>query len=266
MKRLWIAVICLAFGATGGAAQDAAPSSEVTVFAAASLTEAFRELGPKLAERRPGTVVKFNFAGSQQLAVQIEQGAPADVFASADQRWMDYARERQLMEGEPRIFTNNRLVAIVPKSNPGRIRRLEDLAKRGIKLVLGAEAVPVGKYSREVIANLERVQGFPERYSAKVLGNLVSQEENVKSVVSKVQLGEADAGLVYRSDVTPQVARYLTVLEIPSEASVLASYPIAVVAASENPEGARAFMDLVTSAEGQAVLTRHGLMPVGATP
>ena len=198
-----------------------APASEVTVFAAASLTEAFRELGPQLAARRPGTVVKFNFAGSQQLAVQIEQGAPADVFASADQRWMDYAIEHQLIDGEPRVFAHNRLVVIVPKSNPGRIRRLEDLAKRGIKLVLGAEAVPVGKYSREVIQNLERAPGFPEGYSAKVLGNVVSQEENVKSVVAKVQLGEADAGFVYRSDVTPQVARYLTVLEIPKDANVL---------------------------------------------
>jgi molybdate transport system substrate-binding protein len=261
-----MAVLIAAFGWTSTAAQDAAPASEVTVFAAASLTEAFRELGPKLAAQRPGTVVKFNFAGSQQLALQLEQGARADVFASADQRWMDYAQEHKLIDGEPRVFTHNRLVAIVPKSNPGRIRRLEDLAKRGIKLVLGAEAVPVGTYSREVIQNLEAVEGFPERYSAKVLGNLVSQEENVKSVVSKVQLGEADAGFVYRSDVSPQVARYLTVLEIPEEANVLASYPIAVVAGARDSEGARAFMDLVLGPEGRAVLTRHGLMPVGATP
>jgi molybdate transport system substrate-binding protein len=261
-----MAVLFAAFGWSGVSAQDPTPASEVTVFAAASLTEAFRELGARLATRRPGTVVKFNFAGSQQLAVQLEQGARADVFASADQRWMEYALEHKLIDGEPRIFTNNRLVAIVPKSNPGRIRRLEDLAKRGIKLVLGAEAVPVGEYSREVIQNLERVQGFPERYSAKVLGNLVSQEENVKAVVSKVQLGEADAGFVYRSDVTPRVARYLTVLEIPAAANVVASYPLAMVAGSPNPDGARAFVDLVLGAEGKAVLTRHGLMPVGATP
>jgi molybdate transport system substrate-binding protein len=261
-----MAVLVAAFGGTGAAAQDAAPSSVVTVFAAASLTEAFRELGSKLATQRPGIEVKFSFAGSQQLAVQIEQGARADVFASADQRWMDYALEHKLIAGEPTVFTHNRLVAIVPKSNPGRIRRLEDLAKRGIKLILGAEAVPVGKYSREVIQNLEQAQGFPAGYSEKVLGNLVSQEENVKSVVSKVQLGEADAGFVYRSDVTPQVARYLTVLEIPKAANVLASYPIAMVAGSRNADGARAYIDLVLGAEGKAVLARHGLMPVGATP
>jgi molybdate transport system substrate-binding protein len=261
-----MAVVFAAFGWSGVWAQNAAPASEVTVFAAASLTEAFRELGAKLATRRAVTVVKFNFAGSQQLAVQLEQGARADVFASADQRWMDYALEHKLIDGEPRIFASNRLVAIVPTSNPGRIRRLEDLAKRGIKLILGTEAVPVGKYSREVIQNLERVQGFPERYSAKVLSNLVSQEENVKSVVSKVQLGEADVGFVYRSDVTPRVARYLTVLEIPKAANLLASYPIAVVAGSANPDGARAFVDLVLGPEGKAVLSRHGLMPVGATP
>jgi molybdate transport system substrate-binding protein len=184
-------------------AQGPAPAGELTVFAAASLTEAFRELA--------GTTVRFNFAGSQQLALQIEQGARADVFASADQRWMDYARERNLIEGESRVFVHNRLVAIVPKANPARIRGLEDLARRGVKLVVGAEAVPVGRYSREVIRNLGGVRGFPPGYADRVFANVVSQEENVKSVVAKVQLGEADAGFVYRSDVTPQVARYIRI-------------------------------------------------------
>jgi molybdate transport system substrate-binding protein len=239
-------------------AQGPAPAGELTVFAAGSLTEAFRELA--------GTTVRFNFAGSQQLALQIEQGARADVFASADQRWMDYARERNLIEGESRVFVHNRLVAIVPKANPARIRGLEDLARRGVKLVVGAEAVPVGRYSREVIRNLGGVRGFPPGYADRVFANVVSQEENVKSVVAKVQLGEADAGFVYRSDVTPQVARYLTVLEIPDSANVLASYPIAVVAGTGNAEAARAFLELVLGSQGRSVLARHGLMPVETTP
>ncbi len=244
--------------ASPAAGQDAAPRGGITVFAAASLTEAFREL----AEGKP---VRFNFAGSQQLALQLEQGARADVFASADQRWMDYVLEKKLAEGEPRVFAHNVLVVIVPKTNPGRIRKLEDLAKRGVKLVVGAEAVPVGKYTREAIENLANQPGFPPDYSSKVLGNVVSQEENVKSVVAKVQLGEADVGFVYRSDVTREVSRYLTVLEIPKDANVLASYPIVVVAGGDTA-AARAFVDLVTGAEAKRVLAKHGLIPAGSTP
>ncbi len=263
MTRLWRVALVALLGVAPAAAQDAAPRGGLTVFAAASLTAAFRELGPML----PGGVtVRFNFAGSQQLAVQIEQGARADVFASADQRWMEYLEEKKLTDGEPRVFAHNRLVVIVPKSNPGRIRRLQDLARRGIKLVVGAEAVPVGKYSREAIQNLAGVNGYPEGYAEHVLGNVVSQEENVKAVVAKVQLGEADAGFVYRSDVGAPVARYVTVLELPDEANVIASYPIAVVAGAANAKGARAFVDLVTGPEGQRVLAKHGLMPVSATP
>ena len=261
MKRLWPGVLLVLFGTSPAAAQGA--GGGLTVFAAASLTEAFRELGPMLPD---GTPVQFNFAGSQQLAVQIEQGARADVFASADQRWMEYVQEKKLTDGEPRLFAHNRLVVIVPKSNPGRIRRLQDLARRGIKLLVGAEAVPVGKYSREAIQNLAGVDGYPAGYAESVLGNVVSQEENVKAVVAKVQLGEADAGFVYRSDVGAAVARYVNVLELPDNANVLASYPIVVVAGSAHTDAARAFLDLVTGAEGRRLLAKHGLMPVGATP
>jgi len=252
-----VLLLCALLGSPA-AAQEREPA-EITIFAAASLTEAFRELGESSA-------VRFNFAGSQQLAVQLAQGASADVFASADQRWMDYVQQRKLVAGEPRTFAHNRLAVIVPKSNPARIRRLEDLVRRGIKLVVGAEAVPVGRYSREVIRKLAARDGFSPDYERKVLANVVSQEENVKSVVAKVQLGEADAGLVYRSDITPQVARHLTVLDIPDDANVLAGYPIAVLAGSRDSEAARAFVELVLSPEGGKVLARHGLMPVATTP
>jgi molybdate transport system substrate-binding protein len=259
-----VALLCTLIAAPAAAQESG--SGGITVFAAASLTEAFRELGPLLSARRQGTPVRFNFAGSQQLAVQLEQGARADVFASADQRWMEYVQERKLVDGEPRVFVHNRLVVIVPKSNPGRIRRLEDLARRGIKLVVGAEAVPVGKYSREAIQKLAEESGYPQGYADKVLANVVSQEENVKSVVAKIQLGEADAGFVYHSDVTPQVARYLTVLEIPEAANVITSYPIAVIAGAGDSAGARAFVDLVLSPEGGKVFAKHGLMPTTTTP
>ncbi|MEP6574322.1 MAG: molybdate ABC transporter substrate-binding protein [Gemmatimonadota bacterium] len=237
---------------------------QLTVFAAASLTESFGELGRLMEQRHPGLTVRFNFAGSQQLAAQLEQGAEADVFASADDRWMKSVQEKQLLAAEPQIFARNRLVVIVPASNPARIDRLAQLSGRGIKLVLAADAVPAGRYSREVLQKLSASTGFEADYGRRVLANVVSQEENVKSVVTKVQLGEADAGMVYRSDVTPAVSRYLKVLDIPEESNVLASYPIATIRNSAQRALADGFVDLVLSAEGQSVLERHGFLGVEA--
>ncbi len=222
-------------------------------------------MGAKLQARTPGSSVVFNFAGSQQLALQLEQGAPADIFASADERWMRYAREKALVEGEPHPFVRNRLVVIVPKTNPARIRDLPDLARRGTKVVLAAGAVPVGGYSREALHNLASAPGYPAEYDARVVANVVSQEDNVKAVVSKVQLGEADAGIVYRSDLTPAVIRYVRVIDIPDRYNVIASYPIARVKGANNPEAAQAFIALVLSDEGQAVLRRHGFLPATST-
>ena len=254
----------LALGVPGTSAAPTAPPSTLNVYAAASLTEAFTELGRKLESDHAGLTVQFNFAGSQQLATQIEQGAPADVFASADQRWIDFVVEKGLVEGEPGVFARNRLVVIVPRANPARIGKLQDLTRRGTKLVVAAEAVPVGKYSRDVIEKLSKAPGFPREYDKQVLGNVVSQEENVKGVVAKVQLGEADAGFVYRSDVTPAVSRLVRVFEIPDEYNAIARYPIALVKSAENSEAAHWFVDLVMSPEGQRVLERHGLMPAEA--
>jgi len=233
-------------------------------FAAASLTDAFQELGRRLEHRTPGLAVAFGFAGSQQLALQLEQGATADVFASADQRWMSYAQAHDLIAGDPQVFARNRLIVIVPKTNPARIRGLPDLARRGTKIVLAAEAVPVGKYSRETLHNLGSLPGMPKSYDSRVLGNVVSQEDNVKGVVAKVQLGEADAGIVYRSDVTPAVSRYVRTFDIPDEYNVPASYPIALVKGGQSEEAGKAFITLVLSEEGQRVLQQHGLLPAGA--
>ena len=235
--------------------------STLLVCAAASLSEAFNEIGRVLERQRPGLRVRFNFAGSQQLATQLEQGNVGDVFASADERWMAYAAERGLVSGEPVVFARNRLVVIVPRTNPARIQRLQDLARRGVKLVIGADAVPVGRYSRVMLGNLGRDPAFGPDFGTRALRNVVSEEENVKSVVGKVQLGEADAGVAYRSDVTGAVARYVRVFEIPEGANVVASYPIACLEGSKDPEAARAFVDLVLSPTGQAILERRGLIP-----
>jgi molybdate transport system substrate-binding protein len=261
--RIALALLGLPTGASSLA--EPAPAT-VTVFAAASLTESFRELGRAFEQQHPGSTVQFSFAGSQQLALQLEQGAPADVFASADQRWMDYVRDKGLVEGETPVFARNRLVVIVPRTNPARIGRLEDLVRRGTKVVLAAEQVPAGKYSREALTKLAASPGFPADYDRRVLANVVSQEENVKSVVSKVQLGEADAGVVYQSDVTPAVARYVRDLEIPQQSNVIAEYPIAVVKSARNADAARQFVALVRSAEGQRVLQAHRLIPTATEP
>jgi molybdate transport system substrate-binding protein len=259
----------LAFLFTGGAARAApvpAPKTSLQVFAAASLSEAFQEIAHLLEQRRPGLAVRLNFAGSQQLATQIEQGAPADVFASADQQWMAYAKEHDLIARDPTIFARNRLVVIVPTTNPARIHRLQDLARAGVKLVLGAEAVPVGHYSRMALRNLSRDPAFSSDFAERALRNVVSEEENVKSVVVKVQLGEADAGMVYRSDVTSSVSRFVHLLQIPESANVIASYPIATMRGARDSTAARTFVDLVLSKDGQAILERHGFLRAPASP
>jgi len=239
-----------------------ARATDVNVFAAASLTEAFGQLA-KLAERQhPGWHVAAQFAGSQQLAMQIEQGAPADVFASADEHWMSHLGDRGLLAAAPRDFARNRLLVIVPQDNPGDVDHLEDLARPGIKLVLGAAAVPVGRYSRQLLEKLSRAPGFGADFRQRVLRNVVSDEENVKGVVAKVQLGEADAGIVYGSDVTAAVAGAVRALEIPEPDNVTATYPIAVLKNAPDPQAARDFVALVLSAAGQAVVRQHGLIPV----
>jgi len=267
---LALAITGTSFAAGGGlpahsprvlAKTSGTPTRTLNVFAAASLMDAFTELGGMLEKQQPGLRVRFNFAGSQQLAIQLEQGAVADVFASADARWMTYAADRGLLRGDAQVFARNRLVVIVPSTNPARIQRLQDLARSGVKLVLGADAVPVGRYSRMALQALSKDPAFGGDYATRVLKNVVSEEENVKSVVGKVQLGEADAGMVYRSDVTNSVARFLKVLTLPESVDIVAAYPIAAVSAGADSAAARAFLDLVLSAEGQRVLQKRGLLP-----
>jgi molybdate transport system substrate-binding protein len=240
-------------------------AQEIKVFAAASLTEAFTALGRSFEQAHPGASVRFNFAGSQVLVTQVEQGAKADVLASADQRWMKNAAEKNLLGTSPQAFARNRLVVVVPKSNPGGIERLQDLARPGLKLVLAGRQVPVGAYSREALGRLSAAPGFPSRYQQLVLANLVSEEENVRAVAAKVQLREADAGIVYQTDVPESVRPQLRILEIPDPYNPIAEYPIAVVRGG-NPLGAE-FVKLVLSAEGQSALVSRGfLAPTPAGP
>jgi molybdate transport system substrate-binding protein len=249
-----------------GPAGKRVEAQQITVFAAASLTNAFTDIGAEIHRKNPGLEIRFNFAASQQLVFQLEQGARADVFSSADERWMTYAVEHSLVDGPPQVFAYNHLVVIVPKTNPARIARLADLARTGTKLVLAADVVPAGRYSRDILLNLSRLPAYGANFSTRVLANVVSNEETVKGVVSKVQLGEADAGIVYRTDVTQDLLRFVTMLPIPDAQNVLATYPVGTVKNSLEPGQAKAFIAYLLSEEGQRTLARHGFIGSSGRP
>ncbi len=245
----------------------AAPKSSVknqtlTVLAAASLAEPFTELGQQFEGKNPGVKVEFSFAGSQQLAQQLGQGAQADVFASASPKYMDAAvTASRVVSGTARTFVRNRLVVIYPQANPAGLKELKDLAKPGIKLVLAAKAVPVGQYALDFLDKAVKDPGFDQTYKDSVLNNVVSYEDNVKAVLTKVLLGEADAGIVYTSDISGDAAGKVGKLDIPDTLNVIATYPIAVTADSKQADLAKAFVDLVLSADGQGVLAKYGFIP-----
>ena len=230
----------------------------LNVFAAASLTDAFTEIGKKYEATHPGVSVTFNFAGSQALRTQIEEGAPADVFASANKTEMDaLVRDGFVVQGTSQVFLTNKLIVILPASNTAHVAKLEDLASPGVKLVLAAEEVPVGKYARQALDQM-RAQ-FGTGFKDKVLANVVSNEDNVKQIVAKVQLGEADAGIVYTSDAL--AAPELKTIEIPAELNVIAQYPIATLTKATHMDLATGFIEYVLSTDGQSVLQKWGFAP-----
>jgi molybdate transport system substrate-binding protein len=232
-----------------GSDEPAAPDS-ITVFAAASLTESFIQIAADF-EDQHGTKVRLSFGPSDGLATQIQEGAPADVFASASPKWMDAVAE------DPGVtdradFARNVLVVITPADNPAGLDSAEDLGRPGIKLVLAAEGVPVGDYAREFLGNA----GIAD----DALANVVSNEDDVKGVVQKVALGEADAGIVYRTDVTAAVAGDVAVVEIPDDINVIAVYPIAALERSPGGSLAPEFVTYVLG-PGQTVLREAGFLP-----
>ncbi len=259
MNFLAVIGLCLA-SACGSTASGGVPSKTVYVFAASSLTEAFGELSKSFEAAHPGIQIQLNFGGSQALRTQIEQGAPADVFVSASSTDMDsLISEGFIGAGARQILLTNRLVVILPANNPARIGTLEDLALPKIKLVLAAPDVPVGGYARQ---SLEMMNArFGADFSSEVLANVVSNEDNVKQVVAKIQLGEADAAIVYISDAV--AAPSLKRIEIPSDLNVIAAYPIAVLKHSANAAGAVEFVDFAMSSGGQSILQKWGFGPAG---
>ena len=272
MTRLIASVLLPCIVATG-CRPGASPRDgrTLTVFAAASLVEAFGDMAAEL-ERQDTTLdVRLNVAGSQQLAAQIVRGAVADLFAAADSGAMQLAADRGLVL-EPEVFAHNRLVVVAARAPEvdGMLVDLLNLATPGLKLVLAAPEVPAGRYARQALRNLSRAPGYGPDFADRVLENVVSDEVDVRSVLTKVRLGEAHAGIVYASDVSgpDSLARRegIRVIPFPAAFGVRANYVIARLRSVQDSAGADAFRALVLGAEGQAILERYGFEGVSASP
>jgi molybdate transport system substrate-binding protein len=239
------AVLCACIGAGGAAAKPSRAQAGVTVFAAASLTDVF----PAIDKGN-----SYSFAGSNALATQITNGAPADVFASANTTLPAQLFAQGVVE-KPVVFTRNTLVIVVPKANPAGIKSIYDLTKPGIKIDVANSAVPVGSYTLQVLDQM----GLRSAVSA----NFVSQETDVRTVLTKVQLGQADAGFVYSTD-AQTVPGQVTVIKVPAWAQPKIAYAMAIVTKSPNQAAAQAFIDDVLSKSGQATMLKYGFLPITA--
>jgi molybdate transport system substrate-binding protein len=254
-------VILAGCGGTTSSSSTSTPTAttapvSLKIYAASSLTDAFGAIKTAYQAAHPNVSITYNFDGSQTLEQQLANGAPADIFASADTSHMQLAEAAKLVT-KSQIFAKNNLVVIIPASNPGHITTLKDLDKSGIKLVVGVPAVPVGKYGLQVLDNLGKSAQYGAAYEKSVKANIVSQEEDDKSVVTQVQLGDADAGIVYRTDVTSAEAKEVTVIPIPTQYNVIAQYPIAVLSGSTQQQADQAFINYLLSTAGQSILENY---------
>lgn len=219
-----------------------AKAANLTVLAASSLTDVFKTAGAAYEKAHPGTKVTFSFAGSQELAAQVKQGAPADALVTADTKTMDGLKAET---NDATVIAKNRLVIAAGKGNPFKIDELKDLADTKLKVVLAAPEVPVGRYSKQIL-DAQKIEVKP-----------VSQEPNVRAVLSKVELGEADAGLVYKTDSAKSGDKVVTV-DIPDDQNAVASYPAATLKQSKNSEAAAAFVAWLSTPEAQKILQDAG--------
>ncbi|MET9688300.1 molybdate ABC transporter substrate-binding protein [Streptomyces sp. NPDC006514] len=245
------AALLVPLAACGGKSDDKAAAPEttpepkavnLTVLAASSLTDVFKTAGEEYQKTHPGTKITFSFAGSQELAAQVKQGAPADALVTADTKTMDGLKAET---GDATVIAKNRLVIAAGKANPFKIDELKDLADTKIKVVLAAPEVPVGRYSKQIL-DAQKIEVKP-----------VSQEPNVRAVLSKVELGEADAGLVYKTDSAKSGDKVVTV-EIPDDQNAVASYPAAALKQSKNATEAAAFVAWLSTPEAQKILQDAG--------
>jgi len=245
---LVVSAAFLAACGSSGTTQGTSPSGAASIFAAASLTDSFKALGASFQTAHAGTTLQLIFAGSPTLVTQIEQGASADVFASADTTNMDKLKADGFAGGTPQVFAHNKLEIVVAAGNPKGITGLADLKKPGVIYITAASTVPAGKYALQILA------------SAGVKVTPKSLETDVKSVVGKIELGEADAGIVYVTDVKAAGSK-VTGVPIPDAVNVIATYPIVAVKGAKNSSLANSFIAYVLSADGQATLQSFGFLP-----
>ncbi len=255
-KHAFIALFAaIVLASSAGFAEE---PKELTVFTAASLTGAFAEIG-RLYENETSINIVFNFDGSQVLRTQIENGAYADILVSANKKQMNALKDDGLMNNSTIfVFTRNKPALIIPGDNPANIHSISDLAKPGIKIVIGVKDVPIGDYTLQILDKLASDATYGPEFKRKVIANVVSNETNVNYIVSKIALGEADAGIAYKSDVTEDLAAKITKIEIPDEYNVIAEYPIGILKQSKYPAQAEEFINLVKSDEGKAILEKYG--------
>ena len=253
MKRLVAALAVLGM-VLAGCTSKSSNGGTITVFAASSLTKAFTQIGKDFQAAHAGTTVTFNFGSSGALAGQIESEHTADVFATAGGTWMDDVSGKTGVSGRV-DFASNTLVIITPTSNPAGITSIADLAKPGVKLVLAEKGVPVGDYAKTALTNA----GIADKATA----NVVSFEPDDASLVAKVTSGEADAAIVYVSDVSGAAANQVNSIPIDSALNVVVTYPIAVINGTKQATMAQSFIDYVTGTQGQATLKTFGFLPPG---
>jgi molybdate transport system substrate-binding protein len=230
----------------------------IRIMAASSLTESFNEIKNNFEAKYPNINVEINYAGSQQLATQIEQGVNADVFASANKEYMDKLASKHLV-GNSKTFAHNKLI-LVASSNAKNIKSLNDLTKSGIKLDIASPAVPVGKYTLEMLNKIDKSGEFPFDYRQIFLKNVITQELSVKSVLTKVELGEVDAGVVYKTDLTKESLKKVKLITIDDKYNVVATYPIALIKDSKNKQPAAVFLNYVLSENGLNIFRKYGFM------
>lgn len=244
----------------GGATPSSAPAV-LTVMAAASTTETFGDLAAAFEDENPGVKVELIFAGSQQLAQQLANGARADVFASANRKQVDEGVASGRIDPRDVVaFARNQLIVILPAANPAKVSAIGDLARPGVKILLASPDVPVGAYAIQFLEKTSQANAFGADFKTRVLANVVSYEASAKGVLVKVGLGEADAGIVYSTDLTPDVRDVVGAIEIPDELNVTAEYWIAPIS-NGNRELADLWIDFVQSEAGRELLQQHGFQP-----
>ncbi len=240
------------------------PENWIVVSAATSLQYSFLEAAKLFERDHPGTRILFNFASSNQLANQIEQGAPVDVFASADMSILNRLADNNMIT-ENSVMAKNKLTVIVSKSSSMEIEGLADLAKKRVRLIIAGSQVPAGRYARQFLHKMDQTGSYGSDYSLRVLDNIVSEEPDLRMIAVKVAFGEGDAGIVYVSDVTRDMENKVRTIAIADPLNVIATYGIAIVKSSAHPEAAKAFYSLWLSPKGQAIFTKNGFQPALTT-